>query len=86
MGVRNPEVDAWFADRDQPLDDARQRVRQIILGADDRITGLELSLVKPNGNISLFEILGQALHKIMVFRAVADKNTTAHLVLRINSF
>lgn len=34
----NPEVDAWFAARDDPITDARQRVREVILGADDRVT------------------------------------------------
>jgi hypothetical protein len=35
---RNPEVDRWFAERDEPLDEAKQRVRDIILEADDRVT------------------------------------------------
>ncbi|MDH4278674.1 MAG: DUF1801 domain-containing protein [Acidimicrobiia bacterium] len=34
---RNPEVDAWFAEKQHPLDDAMQRARDIILGTDDRI-------------------------------------------------
>lgn len=33
-----PEVDAWFAARDDPIRDARQRVCEVILGADDRVT------------------------------------------------
>lgn len=33
----NPEVDAWFADKQPPLADAMLRVREIILGADPRI-------------------------------------------------
>ena len=34
----NPEVDAWFAERDHPLEPLMQRTREIILGADDRVT------------------------------------------------
>jgi hypothetical protein len=33
----NPEVDAWFAAKAHPLEDAMQLVRQIMLG-DDRVT------------------------------------------------
>lgn len=32
------EVEAWFVERDHPLDDAMRRVREIILAVDDRIT------------------------------------------------
>ena len=32
------EVDHWFEDLDHPLADALQRARQLILGADDRVT------------------------------------------------
>jgi hypothetical protein len=35
---RNPEVDRWFAARNDPVDPALQRVREIILGTDDRVT------------------------------------------------
>lgn len=35
---RNTDVDAWFADKQHPLTDAMQLARQIILGADDRVT------------------------------------------------
>lgn len=35
---RNPEVDRWFEERDHPLGAALQRGREIILGADDRVT------------------------------------------------
>jgi hypothetical protein len=35
---RDPAVDRWLADRDHPLDDALRRLREIILGADDRVT------------------------------------------------
>lgn len=35
---RNPEVDRWFAERDEPIDAAMQRVRDVILEADDRVT------------------------------------------------
>lgn len=36
MGA-DPEVDAWFAERDLPLQDAMLRAREIILGADSRV-------------------------------------------------
>ncbi len=36
-GRKNPEVDAWFEERSHPLEDAMQRARDIILGADGRI-------------------------------------------------
>ena len=35
---RNPEVDRWFDERDHPLDEAMQRAREIILGADERVS------------------------------------------------
>jgi hypothetical protein len=35
---RNPEVDRWFEERDHPLDAAMRRAREIILGADERVT------------------------------------------------
>jgi hypothetical protein len=34
----NPEVDAWFAAKDHPLEPLMQRTREVILGADDRVT------------------------------------------------
>lgn len=34
----NPEVDRWLVERDHPLDAAMRRAREIILGADDRVT------------------------------------------------
>src|SRR5579859_2165986 len=34
----NPEVDDWFARLDHPLKSTMQRVREIILGADPRMT------------------------------------------------
>lgn len=34
----NPDLDAWFAQRSHPLEDAMQRVREIILDADPRVT------------------------------------------------
>ena len=34
---RNPEVDGWFDEKDHPMDAAMRR-RDIILGADDRVT------------------------------------------------
>lgn len=35
---RSDEVEAWFADRDHPLDTEMRRVRDIVLGVDPRIT------------------------------------------------
>jgi hypothetical protein len=35
---RNPEVDRWFEAADRPLEPMLQRVREIILGADERVT------------------------------------------------
>jgi hypothetical protein len=35
---REPEVDRWFEARSDPMLDAKQRVREIILGADERVT------------------------------------------------
>lgn len=35
---RNPEVDNWFEGRDDPLDSAKQQVRDIILAADARVS------------------------------------------------
>jgi len=35
---RNPEVDAWFAAAGPPLEAAMRRAREIILGADGRVT------------------------------------------------
>ena len=32
------EVDRWFEELNHPLADAMQRARQVILGADDRVT------------------------------------------------
>lgn len=34
----NPEVDAWFADRKPEMEPAMQRVREIVLGTDERVT------------------------------------------------
>ncbi len=34
----SPDVDAWFEQKPHPMEPAMQRVRQIILGTDDRIT------------------------------------------------
>ncbi len=36
--TRNPDVDAWFADKQHPLEEAMQLARTIILGVDNRIT------------------------------------------------
>ncbi|MGE0227106.1 MAG: DUF1801 domain-containing protein [Dehalococcoidia bacterium] len=38
MPAHHPEVDRWFEERAHPLDAAMQRVRDIILGADTRVT------------------------------------------------
>jgi hypothetical protein len=35
---RNPEVDQWLDEADHPLDAALRRAREIILGADERVT------------------------------------------------
>jgi hypothetical protein len=35
---RNPEVDRWLDQADHPLDAAMRRARDIILGADGRVT------------------------------------------------
>lgn len=35
---RDPEVDRWFAETDRPLAPVLQRTREIILGADERVT------------------------------------------------
>jgi hypothetical protein len=35
---RNPEVDRWFDQADHPLDATMRRARDIILGADARVT------------------------------------------------
>ena len=35
---RNPDVDKWFAERKDPMVEAKQLVREIILGADPRVT------------------------------------------------
>jgi hypothetical protein len=36
--MRNPDVDAWLAEWDNPLRDVAAAVRETILGVDDRIT------------------------------------------------
>jgi hypothetical protein len=35
---RNPEVDQWLEEAGHPLDATMRRAREIILGADDRVT------------------------------------------------
>jgi len=35
---RNPDVDQWFDQADHPLDAVMQRAREVILGADGRVT------------------------------------------------
>ena len=37
MSNRNPQVDAWFADRDGPMTEAMQLARKLILDADHRV-------------------------------------------------
>lgn len=34
----NPEVDAWFSEFDHPLKAEMQRVREIVLAADERMS------------------------------------------------
>jgi hypothetical protein len=36
--LRMPRPDRWFEERDHPLDAALRRAREIILGADERVT------------------------------------------------
>ena len=38
MTNRNPEVERWLDEANHPLDAAVRRAREIILGADDRVT------------------------------------------------
>ena len=38
MGRKNPDVDRWFEERDPPMAVAVRRARDIILGADGRVT------------------------------------------------
>ena len=38
MIKKNPEVDRWFEQQQHPLEPAMRRAREIILGADDRVT------------------------------------------------
>jgi hypothetical protein len=38
MASRNPEVDQWLETAGHPLDAMMRRAREIILGADDRVT------------------------------------------------
>jgi hypothetical protein len=35
---RNPDVDRWFEEADHPLDALMRGTRDVILGADDRVT------------------------------------------------
>jgi hypothetical protein len=37
-GTRNPDVDRWLEEANHPLDATMRRARDIILGADDRVT------------------------------------------------
>jgi hypothetical protein len=54
---RNPEVDQWLDEADHPLDAALRRAREIILGADERVTE-SIKWKTPtfafNGNIASF--------------------------------
>lgn len=36
--MRNPEVDAWFKAKKHPLEDAMQKIREVTLATDSRIT------------------------------------------------
>jgi hypothetical protein len=36
--VRNPDVDAWLADWDNPMREVVHALREIVLGVDERIT------------------------------------------------
>ncbi len=35
--TRDPDVEQWLADRNHPLDEVMRSVREVILGADDRV-------------------------------------------------
>jgi hypothetical protein len=58
MGQRNPAVDAWMARYDNPLKQLVERVREIVLGADDRI-GETIKWSAPTfvykGNLATFQ-------------------------------
>jgi hypothetical protein len=58
MGSRNPEVDAWMERYDNPLKPLVERVREIVLGADDRI-GETIKWSAPTfvyrGNLATFQ-------------------------------
>lgn len=51
------EVEQWLVERDHPLDDAMRRAREVILGADERVTEC-IKWKTPtfvfNGNIASF--------------------------------
>jgi hypothetical protein len=55
--IRNPEVDRWLDEAAHPLDAELRRAREIILGADDRVTE-SIKWKTPtfafNGNIASF--------------------------------
>lgn len=54
---KNPDVDGWFSEKAHPLEEAMQRVREIILGADDRVTETvkwQTPTFMFNGNIASF--------------------------------
>jgi hypothetical protein len=36
--MRNPEVDVWFEEKQHPMEDAMQAVREVALATDPRIT------------------------------------------------
>ncbi|HKX75126.1 MAG TPA: DUF1801 domain-containing protein [Acidimicrobiia bacterium] len=36
--MKNPDVDAWFGKKQHPMEEAMQKVREVTLAADDRIT------------------------------------------------
>jgi hypothetical protein len=54
---RNPDVDRWFEQRKPPNEDAMQRVREIVLDSDERVTEAikwQTPTFVFNGNIASF--------------------------------
>ena len=70
---RNPDVDQWFDHADHPLDAALRRARDIVLGADGRVTESikwKTPTVAYRGNIASFN---PSKHVVSImFRAWCD--------------
>ena len=73
MGA-NPEVDGWFRELDHPLRAEMQRVREIVLAADDRV-GEAIKWKAPTfmfeGNIASFNPRAKA-HVSLLFHTGAS--------------